>query len=116
MILMNEVGDFLRKIRIQKKLTLKQVQKDTNITDSRLSKLERGRITDISAETLLILARYYNINIIQLYLMVGYLNEEDIPKNNILRNVERLTSEEDEHIQNQIDFLLTHKRGEENEF
>lgn len=102
---MSELGDRLKESRENIGLSQKNVYKMIGITDSRLSKIERGQIC-CTPEDLKKLARLYKINLMPLYLLAGYLSEDDIKEYQFLfRGVSYLDDEEIQHIQSQIDFL-----------
>lgn len=106
---MIELGNRLKESREKSGLSLKKVYEVTGITDSRLSKMERGQI-DCTPDDLKKLAYLYNIHLIPLYVLAGYLNEEDIKEYQfVFQGVSSLDNEEMQHIQAQIDFL--NKKG-----
>jgi transcriptional regulator with XRE-family HTH domain len=101
----SNLGERLKKSREKCGLSLKKVYEITGITDSRLSKMERGQIT-CTPDDLKKLAHLYNIHLIPLYVLAGYLNEEDIKEYQfVFQGVSSLDEEEMQHIQAQIDFL-----------
>ncbi|NFG95794.1 helix-turn-helix domain-containing protein [Clostridium sporogenes] len=102
---MSELGNRLKESRNKSGLSLKEVYEKTGITDSRLSKIERGQI-DCTPDDLKRLAHLYNIQIIPLYELAGYLTKEDIVEYQfVFQGVSSLDEEEMQHIQSQIDFL-----------
>ena len=102
---MSELGNRLKESRENIGLSQKKVYQITGITDSRLSKIERGQIC-CAPEDLKKLARLYKINLIPLYVLADYINEEDIKEYQFLfRGVSYLDDEEIQHIQSQVDFL-----------
>ncbi|MBP9036834.1 MAG: helix-turn-helix domain-containing protein [Candidatus Cloacimonas sp.] len=72
---MSELGDRLKESRKKSGLSLKEVYEITSITDSRLSKMERGQI-DCTPDDLKKLAHLYNIQTIPLYELAGYLTKK----------------------------------------
>lgn len=62
-------GQFLKKIRLKKKYTLKQVASKINITASLLSQIENGKITP-SLKSLEDLLRFYAINLSEFFKQV----------------------------------------------
>lgn len=108
---MIELGNRLKESREKCGLSLKKVYEITGITDSRLSKMERGQI-ECTPDDLKKLADLYNIHLIPLYVLANYLNEEDIKEYQfVFRGVSSLDDEELKHIQAQIDFLIKKKKG-----
>lgn len=110
---MNKLGEFLKEARIKKGLSLLEVQKKTGITDSRLKRIEDGIKKDPSPKLLIKLASLYGLNLINLYLLADYLNESHLMNISIFENVENLNPLEIEHIQQEIDFLISLQRKEE---
>ncbi|WP_055107615.1 helix-turn-helix domain-containing protein [Paenibacillus ihumii] len=106
---MSVLGDRLKESREKCGLSLKKVNQITGITDSRLSKMERGQI-NCTPDDLKKLARLYNIQLIPLYVLAGYLTEEDIREYQfVFRGVSSLDDEEKQLIQTQIDIF--NKKG-----
>lgn len=102
---MSALGNRLKESREKIGLSQKKIYEITGITDSRLSKMERGQI-DCTPEDLKKLAHLYNIHLIPLFVLADYLNEEDIKEYQfVFRGVSSLDDEEMQHIQAQIDFL-----------
>jgi len=110
---MSELGDRLKESREKIGLSQKKVFEMTGITDSRLSKMERGQIA-CSPEDLRRLSDLYNVNLIPLYKLADYLNDNDIREYQfVFRGVSSLDDEEMQHIQAQIDFLNKKRKVDE---
>lgn len=110
---MSELGDRLKESREKSGLSLKRVYEITGITDSRLSKMERGQI-DCTPDDLKKLAHLYNIHLIPLYVLASHLNEEDIKEYQfVFQGVSSLDNEEMQYIQAQIDFLNRKRKVDE---
>lgn len=110
---MSELGDRLKDSRENIGLSQKKVFEITGITDSRLSKMERGQIT-CSPDDLRRLSGLYNVNLIPLYMLADYLNENDIKEYQfVFRGISYLDDEEIQHIQAQIDFLNKIRKADE---
>lgn len=110
-VTMIELSNRLKESRKKSGLSLKRVYEITGITDSRLSKIERGQI-DCTPADLKKLAHLYNIHLISLYVLADYLNEEDIREYQyVFQGVSSLDNEEMQHVQAQIDFLNKKKEG-----
>ena len=105
---MNELGTLLRKLRNDSKKTLEVIHEQTGITDSRLRRIEKGlNDSGPSFETLKLLAKCYNANLVDLYLAAGYLDKESLyAYRQVFRNTELLRDEEKENIQKQIDLFV----------
>ena len=56
------IGERLKELRKNKHKTLRQVSQDTTISNSNLSEIENG-VHGCNADTLNILAKYYNVSI-----------------------------------------------------
>lgn len=109
---MSKLGDRLRNQR--QKLSLNKVAMDTGITNSRLSKMERG-LLECPPEDLMTLADYYDVSLVQLFVDAGYLRESDIKKYQLVfKGAELLNEEDRQHIQMQVDYLNKKKEGREN--
>ncbi len=102
------LGQYLRTIREQNKLSTRDVEKGTGITTSQLSRMECN-ITQIpSPIALKKLALFYNIKLIELYQKAGYLEREDINAymETCFKGIEKLSQEDKKQIQSQIDYLI----------
>lgn len=104
---MAALGEYLKGIRLQQGLSLKDVYKATGISDSKLSRIENGtNVSDPAPSILQALSKLYNINLIDLYCMAGYLDEEALSSyEQVFQNVGLLTEDERNHIQTQIDLF-----------
>ncbi|MBS6600600.1 MAG: helix-turn-helix domain-containing protein [Clostridium sp.] len=61
------VGENLKRIRKTKKMTLKQLEEITGITNSYISAIENGRKKNPSTEILEKLAKALNVNVVDFY-------------------------------------------------
>ncbi len=114
---MDELREYLRMIREQKNLSLKDVEEKTNIANSTLSRFEKGTQKRLSAYYLKLLAELYEINTIDLFLMAGYLDEKDLKSyTQVFKGTSYLTPEEKEHIQKQIDLFNKNRKEAKNDF
>lgn len=104
---MSKLGEFLKAIRTNQGLSLKDVYKATGISDSKLSRIENGsNASETAPSTLVSLARLYKISLIDLYLMAGYLDEDALSSyQKVFSNVDLLNEDERNHIQAQIDLF-----------
>ena len=101
------VGVRLKQIRLQKGLSLKDVYKATGISDSKLSRVENGTLSsDVAPSILKTLSKLYDINLIDLYIDAGYLDEEALSSyEKVFLRVDLLSNDERNHIQEQIDLF-----------
>lgn len=115
---MHELGAHLRMARNKCKFSLKEVYKKTGITDSKLSKIERGKGKMPDPAELKILAKIYNISLVQLYVAAGYLEKKDFLdyQTTAFDNASLLNEEELKCIQNLINLLLKRKREYNHDF
>ena len=72
------LGQYLRTIREQNKLSTRDVEKETGITTSQLSRLECSHTRNPSPVALKKLALLYNIKLIDLFQKAGYLDSQDV--------------------------------------
>lgn len=92
---MKRLGEQLKKLRQDSTLSLNDVYKKTGIHDSVLSHIENGETQNPSPTTLKKLARLYNVNVISLFLLCGYLDENDLTQyQESLSGVDLLADEE----------------------
>lgn len=109
------LGQYLRTIREQNKLSTRDVKKGTGITTSQLSRLECSLIRNPSPTALKKLALFYNIKLIDLFQKAGYLDSEDVDSytGSCFKGIEKLDQEDKKQIQSQIDYLIfQHEKGE----
>ena len=102
---LKRLGEQLRKLRQDSTFSLNDVYQKTGIHDSVLSHIEKGETQNPA--TLKKLARLYNVNVISLYLLCGYLNENDLTQyQRCFSGVDLLTDEERDLVQKQIGILI----------
>lgn len=113
---MANLGEYLKTNRQQCNLSLMDVYKATGISDSKLSRIENGTNNSTPApDCLKALAKLYSINLIELYYVAGYLDEEALSSfARVFQNVDMLTNDERNHIQEQIDLFT--KGRKKNDF
>ncbi len=103
---MNSVGFYLKKQRAKLSLSLNAVCEQTGITTTRLNRIERDQVSEPSPDVLKKLAVLYQVDLIYLYKLAGYLENTDISGQiQPFINYELLSDEECEFIQKSIDFL-----------
>lgn len=107
---MSELGDYLRKARNIKGLSQAKVQTQIGITNSRLYRAENGADNILSAAELKKLAVLYDVPVVPLFIMAGFLETSDLEEyQSGFKNTSMLDSEEKNHIQSEIDFIIKKK-------
>ncbi len=106
------LGEYLKAVRLREKISLKDVYKATGISDSKLSRIENGtNASDPAPGVLRALAELYEIDLVELYCIAGYLDREALVSyKQIFQNVELLTEEEKSCIQALIDLLVRERK------
>lgn len=99
-------GQYMKKLRTDKKMSLNDVFQKTGITTSRLSKLERNMMPEPPAEVLCKLADCYSVDIINLLIAAGFLKEPP----NELQFVGLLQKDEFSVVQDMINALTKGRR------
>ena len=101
------LGEYLKRNRIHQKLSLKDVYKETGISDSKLSRIENGtNASNPAPDILLVLSKLYHINLIELYCIAGYLDKEALSSyEQVFQHADLLTEDEKNLIQAQIDLF-----------
>ena len=103
---MNDIGNYLKKARNNCQLSLKDVYDRCGVTDSKLSRMERGEGKPLDAAELRKLAQLYGIGVVPIYIMAGYLDESDLSDYQLVfKNTDLLNEEEKQSIQTQIDLF-----------
>lgn len=102
------LGQYLRAIREQNKLSTRDVEKETGITTSQLSRLECNHTRTPSPIALKKLALFYNIKLVDLFQKAGYLDSKDVDSyvESCFKGIEKLDQEDKKQIQSQIDYLI----------
>lgn len=115
--IVNDLGFYLKELRNNLHLSLKDVHEHCGVTDSKLSRLERGEGRDFSPLELKKLAQLYGVNVIPLYIKAGYLDESDLSEYQLLfENANLLNEEEHSSIQTQINLLTKGRQVSDNDF
>lgn len=103
---MSNIGNYLKQSRNNCHLSLKDVHDRCGVTDSKLSRMERGEGKTLEPLELRKLAHLYGIDVIPLYIMAGYLDESDLSDyQRVFKNTDLLNEEEKQSIQTQIDLF-----------
>jgi transcriptional regulator with XRE-family HTH domain len=95
---MDDFGAYLRRLRQEQKLTLREVEEMAGVSNSYLTLIERGLRKPPGADVLKKLAPVYNVPVRDLLRAAGYLSEEN-----------REISEEDE-IEMAFQFVMNDPR------
>jgi len=104
------LGALLKKTRKRRNLTLRDVQKETGISNAYLSQLENGKIANPSPNILHQLAKLYEISYETLMSLAGYPSpSETKPAFRIQDDLNELTPEEKERVREYIQFLKSRK-------
>lgn len=107
-----DLGTYLKEKRNECGLSLKDVFERCRVTDSKLSRLERGEGKPLDPIELRKLAQLYNVDAISLYLMAGYLTETDLVEyQRVFQNANLLSNEENQSIQKIIDLFTKDRKG-----
>lgn len=109
---MDRLGDYLKEARIQQGLSLKDVYRETGISDSRLSRIENGtKAFEVGPSYTKALAKLYKIDLVDLLINAGYLDANALfSYEQVFRNVDLLSGDERKHIQEQIDLFTKERR------
>lgn len=110
------LGDFLRARRKSLHFSMKYVQTQCGIADSKLSRIERGIEKKPDPYDLRKLANQYQVNVVYVFLLAGYMCEKDLAEyQNVFQNVSYLTHEEKECIQTTVNLLSKGRTAENND-
>ena len=109
---MSAVGEHLRKIRLEKKMSLNAVKDKTGISDSALSHIESGTTESPSPGYLKKLASFYQIDLIDLFIKAGYLEYTDLSGyQRCFFGTDTLSQEEHNAVQSIIDVIVKRTKG-----
>jgi len=106
----NVLGEELRRLRIEKGATLREVEKATDISNAYLSQLENGKAEQPSPRVLHKLAEYYKVPYNRLMEVAGYLQASGARQNGV-GSIEAalmtsgLTEDEEKTVAQFIEFL-----------
>jgi len=107
---MSKLGDYLKIKRNERNLSQAKVYKYTGITNSRLCKAENGADNILRAVELKKLSILYDVPIVPLFMMAGFLDSSDLEEyQSGFKNTSMLNSDEKNHIQDQINFIIKKK-------
>jgi transcriptional regulator with XRE-family HTH domain len=113
------LGQYLASIRLDRKMSLRQVEEASNkeISNAYLSQLETGKIQQPSPNVLNTVADIYKIDYIQLMELAGYLpsaNSRESSEHHgrvATFSEHNLTQDEEAQLLDYLKFLRTRKRG-----
>ena len=108
---MKELGSLLRKVREERKLSMKNVCEKTGITNSRLSRIENGiNKSTPPVDDLISLAKLYDLDFNELLLLSKRDSSQVLRNHKIrLKNIELLSEKELQHVQDEINFIISQK-------
>ena len=91
----NKFGNYMRKLRKEKGLTLKQVEKVAGVSNAYLSQIERGVRNPPHPDILKRLAKAYEVTHRELLIAAGYLEdpEEQVKREKIERAFQHVTTD-----------------------
>lgn len=111
------LGQYLKKIRKEKRLTLRTVEHETGVSNSYLSQVENGKIKQPSPTVLLKLSNFYDASYNHIMDLAGHplpsTYETSLKRTQEFRTksgFEDLTDEEKERVQEYIDFIRSRRR------
>lgn len=110
---MDRFGNYLKEARVRQGLSLKDVYRETGISDSRLSRIENGSTAfEVGPSFTKALAKLYKIDLVDLLINAGYLDAEALSSyERVFRNVDLLSDDERNHIQEQIDLFTKGRKN-----
>ncbi len=110
--MVNKLGKYLKDKRVQKRLTLRQVEEQTEINNAYLSQLENGKIESPSPRYLYKLAGVYGVPYAMLLEMAGYpaVDEGSNVKRFVSNELNTITSDEEEKLVEYLHFLRSTKK------
>ena len=105
------LGSYLKEARIKNNLSLKEVKNLCGVTDSKLSRVERGQKEQLYPDDLKKLAELYKLNTVELFIAAGCISKSDLADYQLVfNNADLLTEEEKQSIQTQVDLFVRGRR------
>jgi transcriptional regulator with XRE-family HTH domain len=108
------LGEYLRRVRKERKLTLRGLEEKTGISNAYLSQIENGKIFKPSPSVLHKLAGFYGISYENLMKIAGYPMASRNQKTVLFRSsagLEEITEEEEKELLEYLRFLRTRRSG-----
>jgi transcriptional regulator with XRE-family HTH domain len=109
------LGEELRRLRLEKGVSLREVEKATEVSNAYLSQLENGKTEQPSPRVLHKLAEYYHVPYNRLMEIAGYLRPSENARANKVGSLQAalmsgdLTEEEEKTVAQFIEFLRTQR-------
>ena len=88
-------GQFLKSLRERQRMSLRDVEKESGVSNAYIAQLEKGDRPAPSPDILKKLARAYNVTVRELLMRAGYLDEPEV------------TATEEERIEAAFQYVLT---------
>lgn len=113
---MENFGEYFKALRESKQLTLRDVEKAIDVSNSYLSQLESGKIKQPSPLTLHKLAMFYGIRYEILMEKVGYPMQQKIERglkskaNSVAYRIGEITKDEEVELLNYLKFIRSRKK------
>ena len=112
---MENYGEFFKALRQSKQLTLREVEKATDVSNAYLSQLESGKIKQPSPLTLHKLAMFYGVSYEILMEKVGYPmpQKEELTKIDnraVAYRIGKISEEEEVELLNYLKFIRSRKK------
>jgi transcriptional regulator with XRE-family HTH domain len=112
------LGQYLGSIRLDRKMSLRQVEEATNreVSNAYISQLENGRVSNPSPNILHTLAEIYEVDYITLMQLAGYLPDANTRKDKARHGraatfaEHNLTKEEEVELLDYLQFLRTKRK------
>lgn len=101
-------SEYLKNCRKAQNISLSTVYERTEITNSRLSHIEKGKssINVLAPEEMRKLAQFYRVPMVEFLLNTGYLTPKDLSDyQKVFDGISLLSDDEIDHVQAEIDFL-----------
>ena len=111
---MDKLGQYLVALRKKHNYSQKYVYEQTGISDSIQSRIERGENDKISPNVLTTLAEFYDISVIDLFIVAGFITTKDLERyKRVFKYSELLTDYQYQVIQENINCMTGHSEKEE---
>ncbi|MBS1532571.1 MAG: helix-turn-helix domain-containing protein [Bacteroidetes bacterium] len=111
---MENYGEYFRALRESKQLTLREVEKATDVSNAYLSQLESGKIKQPSPLTLHKLAEFYGVAYELLMEKVGYPTPKKAERvrhsNSVAYRIGEISEDEEVELLNYLKFIRSRKK------